>query len=78
MSTITYECPKCKEQVAGPVNYCGMLKCVWCHTAFEAPEQLFQPERTESRRVMTTASLNLQLPVVCTRGTDNVTVPNRK
>ncbi len=31
-----YTCPNCAETVSGPVNYCGMLKCVWCHTAFEA------------------------------------------
>ena len=34
----TFECPNCGESVGGPVNYCGMVKCVWCHTAFEVTE----------------------------------------
>ncbi len=36
VDTQVYTCPNCAEQVAGPPNVYGMLKCVWCHSAWES------------------------------------------
>lgn len=33
-----WKCPKCGEPVSGPPNAHAMLKCVWCHLAFESFE----------------------------------------